>query len=63
LGKLLDCGANKQLCDDGVTPAVCVNVSEPSCSDAVKNQDETERRLRRIEMRPVRRRPGLPRER
>lgn len=40
--KLLDCATNQQLCDDGVTPAVCVNKTDPSCSDGLKNQDETD---------------------
>lgn len=39
---LLDCAASGQVCDDGVTPVACADAGAPTCSDGVKNQDETD---------------------
>ncbi len=39
---LLDCASNGKVCDDGVTPVACVDVGAPTCSDKIKNQDETD---------------------
>ncbi|UQA62965.1 hypothetical protein [Polyangium aurulentum] len=39
---LLDCGTSGKVCDDGVTPAACTDAGGPTCSDATKNQDETD---------------------
>ena len=39
---LLDCATTGKVCDDGVTPATCVDAGTPTCSDGIKNQDETD---------------------
>ena len=39
---LLDCASNGKVCDDGVTPVACVDSGTPTCSDGIKNQDETD---------------------
>jgi len=39
---LLDCAANGKICDDGVTPVACADSGMPTCSDGMKNQDESD---------------------